>query len=53
VRRFRWDLLIHGQDLEQNFVKLCAAGLQMLLYAPLYSVKTHVPAFNRPLPERF
>lgn len=52
-----WDLLIHGQDREQNFVKffvkLCAQGLQMLLCARLYSVEnTCAPAFmNRLLTE--
>ena len=54
-----WDLLIHGQDREQNFVKffvkLCAQGLQILLCARLYSVEnTYAPAFmNRLLTARF
>jgi hypothetical protein len=48
-----WHLLIHGQDREQNFVKLCAPGTPnapcALVSTPL---KTHAPAFmNRLLTE--
>ena len=52
-----WDLLFHGQDREQNFVKffvkLCAAGTPNAPVRSCYSVEnTWAPAFmNRLLTE--
>jgi hypothetical protein len=52
-----WDLLIHGQDREQNFVKffvkLCATGSPNAPVRSCYSIEnTWAPAFmNRLLTE--